>query len=176
MQTLKNVKNITNHHKITLTNKSNCVTNNCEGNNLNIFCSISTHFSSLFHASSHWRDSVNYPWTTIYISLLKAYVLSSYSQTSLISTPVSCMVTKPRLPLREGEQAQLDPGWKAWEGFVEDWHCVVRTDVSCLFVLEVHTLLLQSKLLSPNATKSSIWRLNRLWNGLAATQNIYKPM
>lgn len=43
------------------------------------------------------------------------------SQTSLINTTVSCMVTKPGLPLRDGEQAQQDPGRRAWEGFTGDW-------------------------------------------------------
>lgn len=83
---------------------------------------ISHHCFSLFTLRDHASPTHLPPTLNHSISLLKPYVLGSHSQTSLINTTVSSMVTKPLLPPREGEQARLDRGWRAWEGFAEDWH------------------------------------------------------
>lgn len=85
------------------------------------FYSLSSYFSLPITALASDHASPKPPTLIRSISLVKPYVTSSHSQTSLINTTVSCMVTKPRLPLREGDSARLDPGRRAWEGFVEDW-------------------------------------------------------
>lgn len=70
------------------------------------------------------------PSLSLSVSLLGTYVLSSHSQTFLINTTVSCMVTKPWLPARVLTEGFL-PSWTpdrkhwgaavGWGRFAKDW-------------------------------------------------------